>query len=378
MKDKLVVVKIGTTCLTRQDGSLNLDEMKRLVDEIASVIKKGYQIILVTSGAIASGIAELEVRPNPNDIVFKQACAATGQSILMAYYREFFKRHGLKVAQVLLTKEDLSNRVSYIHTCNVLERLMQLGVVPIVNENDVTAIDELIPVTKGYRVNFSDNDILSVLIANAVEADMVIILSNVDGLYTMNPEDPKAKLIPVVEKITKELKSMVNGKSKLGRGGMKTKLEAAEIATQSGIPLVIANSRRRNVVSEVLAGKRVGTYFKPSGKRMPAIKRWIAYGTSIKGRIITNEGAKKAIFKGASLLAVGVNKVEGDFRVGDVVSLTDEEGREFGRGISNYTSEEINIIKGMRTSNIRKVLGYIRQKEIVSRKNMYLLEDEYA
>ncbi|RJS84187.1 glutamate 5-kinase, partial [Candidatus Bathyarchaeota archaeon] len=336
----------------------------------------GYRVILVTSGAIASGMAELGVRPNPNDIVFKQACAATGQSILMAHYREYFRKHGLKVAQVLLTKEDLSNRVSYIHTCNVLDRLLQLGVVPIVNENDVTAIDELIPVTKGYRVNFSDNDILSVLIANAVEADMVIILSNVDGLYTMNPEDPKARLIPVVEKVTDELKRMVEGKSKLGRGGMKTKLEAAEIATQSGIPLVIANSKRRNVVSDILSGKRVGTYFKPAGKRMPAIKRWIAYGTSIKGRITINEGAKKAILKGASLLAVGVSKVEGDFRVGDVVSLVDESGTDFGRGISNYTSEEINLIKGMKTSQIRKVLGYIRQKEIVSRKNMYLMEGE--
>jgi len=375
MKGKLIVVKVGTVCLTNPDGRLNLTEMKRLVDEIAKVVKQGYKVILVTSGAIASGMAELGVKPNPNDIVFKQACAAAGQSILMAHYRELFRRHNLKVAQVLLTKDDLSNRASYIHTCNVLERLLQIGVVPIVNENDVTAIDELIPVTKGYRVNFSDNDILSVLIANAMQADMVIILSNIDGLYTMNPEDPKAELIPVVERVTEELKNMVEGKSRLGRGGIKTKLEAAEIATQSGIPLVIANSRRENVVSDILAGKLVGTYFKPTGRVMSAIKRWIAYGTSIKGRIILNEGAKKAIMRGASLLAVGVSRVEGEFRVGDVVSLTDESGKEFGRGIANYTSEEINLIKGMKTSQIRKVLGYVRQKEIVSRKRMYLLEE---
>ncbi|KYH39401.1 MAG: gamma-glutamyl kinase [Candidatus Bathyarchaeota archaeon B26-2] len=376
MKGKLIVVKVGTVCLTNPDGRLNLTEMKRLVDEIAKVVKQGYKVILVTSGAIASGMAELGVKPNPNDIVFKQACAAAGQSILMAHYRELFRRHNLKVAQVLLTKDDLSNRASYIHTCNVLERLLQIGVVPIVNENDVTAIDELIPVTKGYRVNFSDNDILSVLIANAMQADMVIILSNIDGLYTMNPEDPKAELIPVVERVTEELKNMVEGKSRLGRGGIKTKLEAAEIATQSGIPLVIANSRRENVVSDILAGKLVGTYFKPTGRVMSAIKRWIAYGTtSIKGRIILNEGAKKAIMRGASLLAVGVSRVEGEFRVGDVVSLTDESSKEFGRGIANYTSEEINLIKGMKTSQIRKVLGYVRQKEIVSRKRMYLLEE---
>ncbi|HDJ04813.1 MAG TPA: glutamate 5-kinase [Candidatus Bathyarchaeota archaeon] len=376
MKDKLVVVKVGTVCLTRSDGRLDLTEMRRLVDEIAKVVKQGYKVILVTSGAVASGMAELGVKPNPNDIVFKQVCAATGQSILMAYYREFFKYHDLKVAQVLLTKEDLSNRTSYLHTCNVLDRLLQLGVIPIVNENDVTAIDELIPVTKGYRVNFSDNDILSALIANAMQADMLIILSNIDGLYTTNPENPEARLIPVVEKVTEELKSMVEGKSRLGRGGIKTKLEAAEIATRSGIPLVIANSRRKNVLSDILAGKTVGTYFKPAEKVMPAIKRWIAYGASIKGRITINEGAKRAIMKGASLLAVGVIKVEGEFRVGDVVSLMDESGREFGRGMVNYTSEEINLIKGMKTSQIRKVLGYIRQKEIVSRKLMYLLEEE--
>ncbi|RLI34694.1 glutamate 5-kinase, partial [Candidatus Bathyarchaeota archaeon] len=277
MKSGLIVVKVGTASLTNRDGSLNLRKMERVVGEIVEVLRRGYKVILVTSGAVASGMAELGVNPNPNDIVFKQACAATGQSILMSYYRDFFGRHGFKVAQILLTKEDLSNRVSYIHTCNVLDKLLQLGVVPIVNENDVTSIDELIPVTRGYRVNFSDNDILSVLIANAMQADLVIILSNVDGLYTMNPDDPKAKLIPVVEKVTPELKKMVEGKSRLGRGGMKTKLEAAEIATQSGIPLVIANSRKRRVLLDILDGKSVGTYFKPVGN-MSSIKRWIAYG----------------------------------------------------------------------------------------------------
>jgi len=373
MKGKLVVVKVGTGSLTKRDGSLDLEAMKNIVDQIAEAIKKGYRIILVTSGAIASGIAELGVTPNPNDIVFKQACAATGQSILMSHYRDLFRRHGLKVAQILLTKEDLSNRVSYIHTCNVLDRLLQLGVVPIINENDVTSIDELIPVMKGYRVNFSDNDILSVLIANAVQADLVLILSHVGGLYTTNPENPRAKLIPVVEKVTPELKRLAEGKSRFGRGGMKTKLEAAEIATQSGIPLIIADSRRKNVILNALEGKTVGTYFKPS-ERMPGVKRWIAYGASIKGQIYVNEGAKKAITKGASLLAVGITQVTGQFKVGDVVSLVDLNGKEFARGIVNYSSDEINLIKGLNTAQIRKTLGYIRQKEIVTRKRMFLTE----
>ncbi|MEM2342044.1 MAG: glutamate 5-kinase, partial [Candidatus Bathyarchaeia archaeon] len=179
---KLVVVKVGTSSVTRGDGSLDLDIMRMLTDQIAEAVRRGYQIILVTSGAIGSGIAELGIKPNPNDIVFKQACAAVGQAILMEHYRQLFRRHELKVAQVLLTKEDLANRVSYVHTCNVLDKLLSLGVVPIINENDVTSVDEIMPVMKGYKVNFSDNDILSVLIANAVQADLVIILSNVDGL----------------------------------------------------------------------------------------------------------------------------------------------------------------------------------------------------
>ena len=184
---KLVVVKVGTSSVTKSDGSLDFDVMRELTDQISEAVKKGYQIILVTSGAIASGIAELGIKPNPNDIVFKQACAAVGQAILMEHYRQMFRRHGLKVAQVLLTKEDLANRISYVHTCNVLDKLLSLGVVPIINENDVTSVDEIMPIMKGYKVNFSDNDILSVLIANAIQADLIVILSDIDGLYNANP-----------------------------------------------------------------------------------------------------------------------------------------------------------------------------------------------
>ena len=298
MGAKHVVVKVGTRSLTKDDGALDLEEMKSLVDQIAQAVKNGYRIILVTSGAIASGISELGVKSHPSDIVFRQACAATGQSILMAHYRELFRNHGLKVAQVLLTEQDLSNRISYLHTCNVLDRLLQLGVIPIINENDVTSINEIIPVMKGHRVNFSDNDILSVLIANATEADLVVILSAVEGLYTKSPEKPGAQLIPVVEEITPKLKRAVEGKSRLGRGGMKTKLEAAEIAMRSGIRLVVATSRRKDVLVDILDGKPVGTHFRPSEKGLSSIKRWIAYGAGAKGRIYVNEGAEKAIEKG--------------------------------------------------------------------------------
>jgi glutamate 5-kinase len=376
MANKLVVVKVGTRSLTNEDGSLDLSEMKQLVGQVAEAIRQGHRIILVTSGAIASGIAELGVKPNPNDIVFKQACAAAGQSILMSHYRELFRHHGLKVAQVLLTEDNLSNRISYLHVCNVLDRLLQLGIVPIINENDVTSINEIMPVMQGVKVNFSDNDILSVLIANAAEADRVVILSTVDGLYTRNPEKPEAQLIPLVDEITLELKAMIEGKSRLGRGGMKTKLQAAEIAMRSGIPLVVANSRKPKVLLDILENKHVGTYFKPNMKGLPGIKRWIAYGAGVKGQIVMNEGAKKAVKKGASLLAVGIVDVSGQFQVGDVVGLIGSDGKEFARGITNYTSEEVRLIKGMNTSKIRKTLGYFRQKEIVIRKRMHLTEKE--
>jgi glutamate 5-kinase len=376
MTGKLVVIKVGTRSLTKEDGSLDIAEVKRLVDDVAKIIQQGNKVILVTSGAIASGIAELGVRPNPKDIIFRQACAATGQSILMSHYREFFRRHGLKVAQVLLTENDLSNRISYIHTCNVLDRLLQIGVVPIINENDVTSVNEIIPVMKGYKVNFSDNSILSALIANAVEADLVIILTTVDGLYSSNPEKPESKLIPVVEKITPEIRNATEGKSRLGRGGMKTTLEAAEIAMRSGVPLMIANSRRPNVLFDILDGKNVGTLFMPNSKGLSGIKRWIGYGAGVKGQIHVNEGARNAILKGASLLAVGIEAVSGQFQVGDVVSLVGPEGDEFGRGTANYTSDEINQTKGMNTSSVKKTLGYVRQKEIVTRKRMHLNEKE--
>src|SRR3972149_1395210 len=324
MSSNLLVVKVGTGSLTKNSGTLDKEVMRRLVDQISETIKEGNKLIFVTSGAVAAGIAELDVPPKPNDIVFQQVAAATGQSVLMAKYREIFKEHGLKVAQILLTAEDLSNRASYLHTCDVLGLLLKLGVVPIINENDVTSVDELMPLNDVWRVNFSDNDILSVLVASAIGADIVVILSDVDGLYTADPKKSGAVIIKTVEKITPELKSTLNGKSRLGRGGIQSKLKAAEIATTCGIPVVIANSRRENVLLDILAGKDVGTYFKPQC-RMPAVKRWIAYSASVKGQIFVNEGAKKAILEGSSLLPVGVTRVVGHFNVGDVVTLVDED-----------------------------------------------------
>jgi glutamate 5-kinase len=375
MASRLVVVKVGTSSITTSEGKLDEEEMPRLVNQIAAARKQGDKIVLVTSGAVAAGIAELGIAPKPNDIVFQQASAATGQSVLMAEYRELFREHGLKVAQILLTAEDLSNRVAYLHTCNVLEMLLKLGIIPIINENDVTSVDELMPLTEGYRVNFSDNDILSVLVANAIRANLVIILSDVDGLYTTDPQKPEAAVIKTVESITAELKSAVNGKGRWGRGGIQSKVKAAEIATTCGIPVVVANSRRENVLIDILAGKEVGTYFKPQN-RMPAVKRWIAYGASVKGQIHVNEGAKKAMLEGSSLLPVGVSKIIGHFNIGDVVGIIDPDNVEFAKGNPNYNSGELNLIKGLQINEIKKKLGYIRQKEVIERKNIHLIREE--
>jgi glutamate 5-kinase len=348
--------------------------MQKLTSQIAAATKQGDKVVLVTSGAVAAGIAELGIPPKPNDVVFQQAAAATGQSVLMAKYRELFKAHGLKVAQILLTAEDLSNRASYVHTCNVLRMLLKTGVIPIINENDVTSVDEL-RLKEGYKINFSDNDILSVLVASAIGADMIIILSDVNGLYTADPQEPGAQLIKTVDAITPELKGSLNGKSKLGRGGIQSKIKAAEIATSCGIPVVIANSRRENVLLDILVGKDVGTFFKPQNP-MPAVERWIAYGAAVKGQIHVNEGAKKAILEGSSLLPVGITRVVGHFNVGDVVSIVDESKVEFAKGNPNYTSGELNLVKGLQIIEVQKKLGSDKPKEVIEHRNIHLIEEE--
>jgi glutamate 5-kinase len=374
MHSRLIVVKVGTSGITNSQGKLDDEEMQKLTNQIANVVKQGDKAVLVTSGAVAAGIAELSIPMKPNDIVFQQVAAATGQSVLMAKYRELFKKHGLKVAQILLTAEDLSNRASYVHTCNVLQMLLKTGIIPIINENDVTSVEEL-KRTEGYKVNFSDNDILSVLVASAIGADMITILSDVDGLYTADPQEPGAQLIRTVKSITPQLRNSLSGKSKLGRGGIQSKIKAAEIATSCGIPVVLANSRRENVLLDILAGKDVGTFFKPQTP-MPAVKRWIAYGAAVKGQIYVDEGAKKAILEGSSLLPVGVTRVVGNFSVGDVVSIVDRNKKELAKGNPNYSSAELNLIKGLQITDIQKKHGSNKPKEAVEHRNIHLIGEE--
>jgi glutamate 5-kinase len=252
--------------------------------------------------------------------------------------------------------------------------LLKKGVVPIINENDVTSVDELRRI-ESYKVSFSDNDILSVLVASAINASMIIILSDINGLYTADPHEPRAALIKTVEAITPELKSSLNGKNKLGRGGIQSKIKAAEIATSCGIPVVIANSRRENVLLDALAGKDVGTFFKPQNS-MSAVRRWIAYGATVKGQIHVNKDAKKAILGGASLLPIGITRVVGNFNVGDVVSIVDENKVEFAKGNPKYDSGELSLIKGLQMADAQRKLGFDRPREVLEHKNIHLIEEE--
>ncbi|MCL2134564.1 MAG: glutamate 5-kinase [Candidatus Bathyarchaeota archaeon] len=371
MPSRLIVVKVGTSGITTSDGKLDEHEMQNLVYQIAQASKHGDKIVLVTSGAVAAGIAELGITPNQHDVVFQQVAAAAGQSVLMAKYRKLFADHNLKVAQILLTAEDLSNREAYVHTCDVLTLLLKIGVVPIINENDVTSVAELRR-TDGYEVNFSDNDMLSVLVAGAISADLVIMLSDVEGLYTTNPSEIGAEFIKNVTVITDELKSSLKGKSKRGRGGIQSKIKAAEIAVNCGIPVVISNSRKENVITDILAGKEIGTFFKPH-ERMPAVKRWLAYGAAVKGSVQVNEGAKEAILQGSSLLAVGVISVVGVFDVGDVISIEDEKHQKFARGNPNFNSSQLDQVKGLQIAEVLEKLGADKPKEVIEHRNIYCI-----
>ncbi|MDR1992603.1 MAG: glutamate 5-kinase [Nitrososphaerota archaeon] len=371
MTPKLIVIKVGTSGITTNKGKLDQTEMQNLAQQIAVAAKQGNRIIFVSSGAVAAGIAELKM-PQSSDIVFQQVAAATGQSVLMTLYRKFFKKHNLKVAQILLTAEDLSSHTAYNHTCDVLNLLLEIGVIPIINENDVTSVEELMH-TENYQINFSDNDSLSVLVANAISADLVIILSDVEGLYTKDPTTPGAELIQTVEEITPELKISLSGKSKQGRGGIQSKIKAAEIATHCGIPVIIANSRHPEVITKILADKTVGTYFKPQNN-LPAAKRWLAYGATTKGTIYVKKTAKTAILNGASLLPADIIQITGIFNQDEVVCIADENTK-FAKGTSNFNSTQLNLIKGLQISEVQKKLGTDKPREAIKHQNIHLTEE---
>lgn len=358
-----LVVKVGSSSIAYQDGKPNLSRLESLARELSDLHNRGVEVILVTSGAIGVGLNRLGFSRRPGNIPEKQAAAAVGQGLLMHIYEKLFAEYGVTVGQVLLTREDFSDRHRFLNARNTLYTLMGLGVIPIINENDTVAVDE---------IRLGDNDNLAALVGGLVDADLLILLSDVDGLYSGDPRSVSdAGLIPEVVEITGELEKNAGGAgSGLGTGGMSTKIQAAKIAMHSGFVMVLANASERDVIRNIMAGDPIGTVFWPQGK-LENKKRWIAYSSSVQGRIAVDEGAARALLSsGKSLLPSGITGVEGNFEVGNTVSVFDPGGREIARGIVNYSSGDIQRIKGSHSRDIKKILGHQDYDEVIHRNNL--------
>lgn len=365
-----LVVKIGTTLLSGErpfDGVL----LEEIVKDLAQLKRdRDINILIVSSGAVGCGMNALGLTTRPKELPLKQAAAAVGQATLMHYYETLFRTHGqgLNTAQVLLTAADLDNRQSYLNVRNTIHTLFDLKkVIPIVNENDSTATDE---------IKFGDNDTLAAKISGKIDADLLIILSDVDGLYEKNPQrDPAARLVERVTEITDEIKALAGDTVvETSIGGMHTKLLAAKIACSAGLPVVIANGRRPHIVPDILAGKGRGTLFCAQESALCHRKRWIAFGRKTSGTLKVDDGARKALqANGKSLLPAGVTAIEGEFGAGAAVKIVDAAGREIARGLVNYSSADIGRIKGVKTRDIQQILGHRDFDEIIHRNNLVVL-----
>ncbi len=365
-----IVIKFGTSLLTGDSDHLNEEVMANLVSQIVELHKHGLELVVVSSGAIAAGRHKLGLTKKLRGIPYKQVLSAVGQNRLMNVYESLFAQHGITVAQALLTKADLVDRSGYLNARNTLLALLELGVICIVNENDVIAADEL------HEDKFGDNDNLSAMVANLVDADLLLILSDIAGLYTADPHfDPTARLIPQVDRIDGEVESLVGGSAgNQGTGGMLTKIEAAKLATSSGITLIIASGREPGIIPRAAAGEKVGTLFHPVAGKRESRGRWMLSGLSTRGKVLVNPGCAQALKNDkGSLLAVGVVGVEGKFERGDVVEIFDVAGVRLGCGISNYSSNDIETIRGVHSGKIVTLLGYDYGAEVVHRNNLAVI-----
>lgn len=359
-----IVVKVGSGLVTTVGEGPSSESIARLAADLAALVHERREVALVSSGAIVTGVARLGLKGRPQSIPEKQAAAAVGQSALMWEYEQAFKKHGIPVGQVLLTGQDISDRARYLNARNTLLALLAYGVLPVVNENDTVAVDE---------IKVGDNDNLAALVAHLIDADLLVLLTDVDGLYTGDPRrDPKARRLEAVEAVTDEISRMVfDATAAVSVGGMGTKLEAAQKAGASGIPMVIASGREAGVLPRLLKGEPVGTYFQPRNDRLAARKRWIAFAVPPQGRLTVDAGAKKALTeRGTSLLPSGLVEVDGEFHAGDVVALALKGGAEFARGLVNYDAVELRRIRGVKTRDIEKVLGYRGLDEVIHRDNL--------
>jgi len=360
---KKILIKVGSAVLTGSDG-LDIKIIDSLVQEISDLVRQGYSVVLVTSGAIVSGKQRMNITGKLKSMPEKQAAAAIGQGRLMRVYAKSFEKNGHYVAQILLTLSDLSDRQRYLNIRNTLSTLTEWGAIPIINENDTVAVDE---------IKFGENDNLAAMIANIIEADLFINLTSTDGLYDGNPAQfKKAKLIPLVREFTEEIESAATeDTSSSGTGGMKSKVLAAKKVTSIGIPCIIASGKKKKVLADIMAGKQIGTLFLPMADRLNSKKYWIAFTLRPRGKLIIDDGAKKALLeKGKSLLPSGIIDVEGDFDLGDPVSCVSREGTILAKGLVNFSSAEISKIKGLKTSQISQVLGHKDYDEVIHRDNL--------
>jgi len=366
-KTRRIVVKVGSSILASVDRGLHYDVFSHLTKEISELKRQGYEIVLVSSGAIAAGMEKLRYKTRPQSITQKQATAAVGQSRLMHIYENYFSRYQQMVAQVLLTHDDLSHRRRFLNARNTLLTLLELGIIPIINENDTVVVEE---------IKVGDNDNLSALITNLIEADLLIILTDIEGIYDRDPRiHPDARCISLIEDIDADMEGVMGEtKSPMSVGGMISKIQAARKASRFGIPTVVACGTKNEVLRQILKGKEVGTLILPKMRTLSSRKHWIAFNLKPKGDVIVDEGAKRAIVqKGKSLLPSGVLEVKGSFDRGDSVSCIGPRGKEFARGLVNYSVEELEKIKGLRSSEIEGVLGYKYSDEIIHRDDLVVL-----
>jgi len=364
---KRIVVKIGSNVLASSQITLDDNVVERISADLSKVMDRGYHVVVVSSGAILAGRAKLGLKERPRLVSQKQAVAAVGQSTLIRTYEKHMERLGKRVAQILLTDGDMIHRQRYINARNTIETLFNYGVLPIINENDSVAIEE---------IKFGDNDTLSAVVSQLVEADLLIILSDVDGLYTSDPnKDPEARFIPVVEIVNQEIYALAAETSSfVGIGGMVTKIKAAQAAAKSGTATVILNGRTADAVTRVLAGEELGTLFLPQEDKLNCRKCWIAFTLKPRGRLTVDEGAYHALKENKkSLLPSGIRDVGGTFDAGDSVSILSPEGMEFARGLVNYNSSEIQRIKGVKSKFLEQILGYCIADEVIHRDNLAIL-----
>jgi glutamate 5-kinase len=358
-----VVIKVGTNVLADSAGRLDRHRIQSLADQLHRARRGNRKVALVTSGAIGAGVGKLGLGKRPTDLAQLQACAAVGQAMLMQLYQESLAPHGVHTAQILLTASDFDNRARYLNARNTIRTLFEYGALPIINENDTVSVAE---------IKFGDNDHLAAMVTNLLRAPLLVLLTNVDGLYSDDPRtNPAAELLATVPNIDQSVTRLAaETKSALGTGGMESKLKAARLATAAGEAVIMANGSQDGILDRIFAAESVGTLFLPHGQDVPSRKRWFGFTARPKGVFRLDAGARQAVMEGKSLLPIGVTAVEGEFGKGAVVSITDPDGSEIARGLSNYSSADAERIRGLHTERIAAVLGSVPYPELVHRDNL--------